>query len=637
MTDLINDLEKDLDSIEKTPKEKLPNFNKKSNNNLKKVIVNKKNDVKQDNTNSLPYREKYISKFPDTKFYLPALREGYTRYMPIWWNDETGSKNMAMAQYWDDIILIDCWVQFTDYTLPWVNYSIPDVSFLQKYKKNIKGMIITHAHLDHIWALKHVYPAVWYPTLYWTKLTLWFVKKQLEEAWILDKATFVEVDAWSNKKYKIWEFQVEFFRVNHSVPDCAWFYMESPGWAKFVHTWDFKIDFTPEIDPPADLERIWEIGSRWITLLLSDSTGSPKKGHSMSEANVWEALDEIVRNHKRWRLIIAAFSSWISRVQQLINIAAKYWKTIFLSWRSMVENVEIAKQLGYLKIKPGVVKKMTSKNTEWIPPHNQIIITTWSQWEQFSALARMAEWTHNAIEIVSWDTIVFSSSVVPWNDRSVIAIINKLIKLWANVLTKDDWEYHTGWHAFQEEQKIMLNLVKPKYFMPVYGDLYFRTIHAKTAMSTGFKKENILLLDNGQIVDFAPKTWKVFKSRIKAPIQEIIIDWYAMSVSTSHVLKAREKMMWAWVLVVNYKVDKKTRAIIWHIKIETRGLVYLEEIKHTHRWLIRKSREIYENTIKDVPDIEEKDLLKIIRTDLEAYLVKKLDREPMIIPMITEV
>ncbi len=640
MSNILENLDNELESMNTNMSVLKKDYNK-NNNKDNKINQKKANTRVYKTKNYIPqkdieYREKYISKFPETKFYLPTLREGYTRYMPIWWNDETGSKNMWMAQYWDDIVLIDCWVQFTDYTLPWVNYSIPDVSFLTKYKKNIKGMIITHAHLDHIWALKHVYPAVWYPTLYWTKLTLWFVKKQLEEAWLLDKASFVEVDAWSDKKYKIWEFQVEFFRVNHSVPDCAWFYMESPGWAKFVHTWDFKIDFTPEIDPPADLERIWKIWARWITLFLSDSTWSLRKGHSMSEANVWEALDEIVRNHKKGRLIIAAFSSWISRVQQLINIADKYGKTIFLSGRSMIENVQIAKELGYLKIKPGVIKKMTPKNTEWLKPSDQIIITTWSQGEQFSALARMAEWTHSAIEIVAGDTIVFSSSVVPGNDRSVIAIINKLIKLGANVLTKDDWEYHTWGHAFQEEQKIFLNLIKPKYFMPIYGDLYFRTTHAKTAMSVGFRKENIILIDNGQIVDFAPKTWKLFKSRIKAPIQEIIIDGYAMSVSSSHVLKAREKMMEAWVLVVIFKVDKKTKAIIWHIKIETRGLVYLDEVKTTHRGLLRKSREIYENTIKDIPDIEQKDLIKIIKSDLEMYLAKKLDREPMIIPVIIE-
>ncbi len=637
MTDILNQLDNELDDMFSDISKSKKDISKNSQGLVNKDKTNNNCTKQSKDTKQINYREKFISKFPDTKFYLPSLREWYTRYLPIWWNDETGSKNMSMAQYEEDIVLIDCWVQFTDHTLPWVNYSIPDVSFLTKYTKNIKWFIITHAHLDHIWALKHVYPAMWFPPLYWTKLTIGFIKKQLEEAWILDKAILIEVDASLDKKYQIWKFSVEFFKVNHSVPDCAWFYMESPWWAKFVHTWDFKIDFNPEIDAPANLERIWEIGSRWITLFLSDSTGSIRKGHSMSEKNVWEALDEIVRNHSKWRLIIAAFSSWISRVQQLINSADKYGKTIFLSGRSMVENVEIAKKLGYLKMKPWVVKKMTPKNTQGIVPKDQIIITTGSQWEQFSALSRMAEWTHNAIEIVSWDTIVFSSSVVPWNDRSVVSIINKLIKLWANVLTKDDWEYHTWGHAFQEEQKIFLNLVKPKYFLPVYWDLYFRTVHAKTACSIWFKQDNILLIDNGQIVDFAPKTWNVFKSRIKAPIQQIIIDWYAMSIAGSHVLKAREKMMEAGVLVVNYKVDKKSRALIWHIKLETRGLVYLDEVKNAHRNLIKKSKELYENTIKDVPDMSEKDLLKIIRSDLEMFLSKKLDREPMVIAMVTEV
>ena len=580
---------------------------------------------------------KFISTFPETKFYLPSLREGYTRFIPIWGNNETGSKNMNMAQYNDDIVIIDCWVQFTDASLPGVNYSIPDVSFLTKYKKNIKGIIITHAHLDHIGALKHILPALGMPPVYGTKLTLGFIKKQLIEAQIFDYATLIEIDAGSTKKVKIWEFQVEFFKVNHSVPDCAWFCMESPGGAKFVHTWDFKIDHTPAIDAPADLDRIAGIWKKGVTLFLSDSTGSTRKGFSMSEKNVWEALDAIVRDHHKGRLIIAAFSSWISRVQQLADICDKYGKTIFLSGRSMIENVAIAKELGYLKIKPGTIKKMTPKATEGILPHKQVIITTWSQWEQFSALTRMAEWSHNAVEIIKWDTVVFSSSIVPGNDRSVVAIINKLIRLWANVLTKDDGEFHTWGHAFQEEQKIMLDLVKQKYFAPVYGDLYFRTVHKNTAVSMWFKPENVLMIENGAIVDFAPKGLSVFKSKIKAPIQEIIIDSNAMWLAGSHVIKAREKMMHSWVLVINYKVDKKSRAILGHIKLETRGLVYLEEVRYIHRMILKKSKELYENTILDVPDILEKDLLKIIRTDLEKFILYKVDREPMIIPMITEV
>lgn len=645
MTDELNNLDSELDNmfseVQKLPKEN-KNSDEVSNKwqEINKVSTDTKKEEKkifQNKSRQINYREKFISKFPETKFYLPSLREWYTRYMPIWWNDETGSKNMGMVQYWEDIVLIDCWVQFTDHTLPWVNYSIPDVSFLTKYTDKIKWFIITHAHLDHIWALKHVLPALWFPTLYWTKLTLGFIRKQLDEAWILEKTILIEVDAWSDKKYKIWEFSVEFFKVNHSVPDCAGFYMESPGWAKFVHTWDFKIDYTPEIDDPANLERIAEIGSRGITLFLSDSTWSVRKWHSMSEKNVWEALDEIIKNHTEWRLIIAAFSSWISRVQQIIKSSEKYGKTIFLSGRSMVENIEIARKLGYIKCKPDTLKKMTPKNTQGIAPKDQIILTTWSQWEQYSALSRMSEWTHNSVEIISWDTVIFSSSVIPGNDRNVVSIINKLMKLWANVITQDDWEYHTWWHALQEEQKIFLNLVKPKYFMPIFGDLYFRTTHAKTAMSTWFKKENILLIDNGQIVDFAPKTWNVFKSKIKAPIQEIIIDGYAMGIAWSHVLKAREKMMEAWVLVVTYKADKKSRSLIGHIKLETRGLVHTDEVKDAHRNFIKKSKEIYENTIKDVPDISEKDLLKIIRTDLEMFTLKKLDREPMVIPIIIEV
>ena len=626
-----NNQNQDKENIKKPEIKKENNFIK--NNNL----IRKDNYlVKTDNQGEREYRWKFISTFPETKFYLPTLRQWYTRFIPIWWNNETWAKNMWMCQFDDDIIIIDSWVQFADPDMYWVNYAIPDISFLTKYKKNIKWILLTHAHLDHIGSLKHVLPALGMPVLYWTKLTIWLAKKSIEEAGLMDVATFVVVDAGMWEKIKIWKFMVEFFKVNHSIPDCAWIYIESPWWAKFVHTWDFKIDFTPTIDTPADLWRISSIWSRWITMLLSDSTWSTRKGFSVSEKEVWRTLEKIVKNHHRGRLIIAAFSSWISRVQQLIDICEIHWKTIFLSWRSMLENVAIAKELGYLNIKPGIMKKMTPKTTSWILPHNQVIITTGSQWEEFSALSRMSEWTHSSIEIIKWDTIVFSSSTVPWNEKSVVSIINKLIKLWANVITKDDREVHTWWHAFQEEQKIMLKLVKPRYFMPVFWDLYYRTVHKNTALTVWLKEENVLLLDNWNIIDFAPNG-TVFRSKIKVPIQEIIIDWHWMWTITSHVIKARETMMNAWVLVVVFRVDKRTNTVFWNLKLETRGLVYLDEVRYIHRLVIKKSKDVYENTIKDVPDIEEKDLVKIIKTDLEKFLLQKIDREPMIIPIIIKV
>ena len=574
--------------------------------------------------------------FPETKFFLPTLREGYTRYIPIGWNNEIGAKNMSMMQYGDDIILIDCGVQFAEPDMYGADCSIPDVSFLTKYTKNIKWFLITHAHLDHIGALKNILPILDMPTLYGTKLTLWLIKKSVEEAGLMPYATFVEIDAGVENSTKIGQFSVEFFSVNHSIPDCAGLYIETPGGAKFVHTGDFKIDHTPRLDKPADFERYEEIGKRGITMLLSDSTGSTTKWFSWSEKEVGDTLEKIVSEWTGGRLIIAAFSSWISRVQQLVDIAEKHWKYIFLSGRSMVENIAIAQKLGYITMKPGTIKKLTVKNTESLPANKQIIITTWSQWEEYSALSRMSEGKHNAIAIQAGDTVVFSSSVVPGNERSVGMIINNLIKYGVKIITKSDLPVHTSGHAYQEEQKIFIRLFGPKYFMPIYGDLYFRTRHAETAMSVGVKESNILMLDNGNIIDFAPNG-SVFRSKIKVPIQEFIIDWNGMGLTSSHVIKAREQMMNSWVLVLQFIVDKKTKALIWHIKLETRGLVYVDEVRYIHRIIIKKSREVYENTLKDIPDIEEKDLVKLIRTDLENFILKRIDREPMIIPTITEV
>jgi ribonuclease J len=581
-------------------------------------------------------RQHPLSKFPITKFYLPTLRDWYTRVIPVGGNNETGSKNMDMFQYGDDILIVDCGVQFAEPDMLWANYSVPDISFLIPYKDKIKGLVVTHAHLDHIGALKNILPALGMPTLFGTKLTVGIMKKGLAEARLLDYATFVEVDADKLERVNIWKFTVEFFRVNHSVPDCAGLCIETPGWARIIHTGDFKIDFTPTLDKPMNLGRLGELGRQGVTLLMSDSTASTRKWFSKSEKEIGETLDKIIGNHKKGRLIITMFSSWISRVQQILTSCEKYDKSVFLSGRSLVENIDIAKELQFLKFRPQLLKKMSGKVVEWIPLEKQVIITTGSQWEEFSALTRMAEGKHPTIEILKGDTIVFSSSVVPWNERSVVGVINKLIRLGATVITKEDGEVHTGWHAQQEEQKIVLNLTKPKYFMPIYGDLYFRTAHKNTAVSMGIPEDNVLLLDNGNIVDFAPDG-NVFRSRIKAPIQDIIIDGNGIGTATSHVIKAREKMMNSWVLVLMYKVDAKSKAIIGHIKLETRGLVYLEEVRHIHRMIIKKSRDVYENTVKDIPDIEEKDLVRIIRTDLEAFLLQRIDREPMIIPMIFEV
>lgn len=357
-------IEKDLQATPHTQEsrseklKKLDSIPKKNNANSQKTNKkpahrNNRNSGKNNNRNNRrqdPYfgslKDKMMGNLPQTKFYLPTLREGYTRMIPIGWNDEIGSKNMDMLQYGEDIILVDCGIQFAEPDMYWADFSIPDISFLTKYTDKIAWMLITHGHLDHIGSLKVVLPALDFPPLYATKLTIWLIKKQLEEHKLMDKATLIEVDAGSTKQWEVWPFKVEYFKVNHSIPDCAGLYITAPSGATFMHTWDFKVDMTPEIDDPANLERIADFGKKWVTLLMSDSTASLRKGHSMSEKIVWDALEKIVSEHTNWRLIIAAFSSWISRVQQLVDIAVKYDKYIFLSGRSMIENVAIAKELG---------------------------------------------------------------------------------------------------------------------------------------------------------------------------------------------------------------------------------------------------------------------------------------------------
>ena len=630
---MTNDFLAELDKELKTSSV-VPNDTKKDPINNKTESINESLNENDKNSNFIALKQNLMTNFPETRFYLPKLREKYTRVLPIWGHNEVW-KNMSMFQYEEDIIIIDGWMQFPESNMLWAKYSIPDISFLIPYKEKIKWMIITHGHLDHIWALKHLLPALWMPTIYWTKLTVGFIRKNLEEHNLLKSATIVEVDQDKEEYIKMWSFKVEFFRQNHSIPDSTWVYIESPN-AKIIHTWDFKIDFTPAVDKPADLARIWRIWNRWINLLLSDSTNATKKWFTKSEKEIWESLDHLIEKHRKWRMIIATFSSLIWRIQQIVEACEKHWKYVFLSGRSMVENVRIAKETGFIKAKAGTIKKMTAKTTQWIPEDKQVIITTWSQWEEFSALYRMAEWSHQSLEVKPWDTIVLSSTPIPGNERSVVDIINKLIKMWANVVTNDDLDIHASGHASQDEQRIMLNLIKPKFFMPIHWELFMRVAHKKTAMELWIPEDNIMLTDNWNIVDLAPNQ-TIFRSKIKVPMQEIIVDGHGIWTAGSHVIKAREKMMNSWTLVIVYKVDSKTKAIIKPLKIETRGLVYLDEVRQIHWMIIKKAKSIYENTIWDVPEIEEKDLIKIIRSDLDSFILKKIDREPMIIPIVVEI
>ncbi len=633
MNDFFNELESDLiwdntQNDKKNTTAETPEYSATIEDNINFPIkAQRQNDDMQsnfsDNINSPCI-------FPNLKpQMLPPLEKWHTRVVVVWWHNEVW-KNMSMIQYDNEMFLIDCWIQFPENTMLWAKYSLPDISFLIPHKNKIKWIAITHWHLDHIGWLKHILPTLWFPTIYWTKLTLWLIRKQLEEAWILDKTKFQVMNPDTDSMMQIGSFKLEFFRENHNIPDACGIYIETPN-AKLVHTWDFKFDFTPSIDKPADLTKIWEIWLRWIDLLLSDSTNSLKEWFTKTEADIWVELHKII-SEATWRIIIATFSSLIWRVQQVVGSAEKNWRTVFLNGRSMVENIKIWRELGFVKSNPNTIRRLTNA-IEQIPDEKQIILTTWSQGEEFSWLYRMAYGEHPIVKIRPWDSIILSSTPVPGNERWVINLMNELIRLWATLYTKDWMDIHTSWHAAKEEQKIMLNLIKPKNFMPAHGELFMRVAHKKTAMSLGIADKNNFLADNWSIIDIDPNK-NIKKSKYKLKLEEIIVDGQWIGIATSHVIDARAQMMKSGVVVVVFKADEKTKNILGPLKIETRWLVYLDEVREVHRMIIKKARTSFETTVKDIPDIEEKELIKIVKKDVESYLAYKIEREPMVIPTV---
>jgi len=489
---------------------------------------------------------------------LLPLEKGHTRVISIGGNNEVG-KNMLMYEYANEIVIIDAGIQFPENDMLGAKYSLPDVSFLIPSKDLIRGILITHGHLDHIGGLKHLLPALGFPPIYGTKLTLGLIKRQLEDVGILDKTQLRVVNPDVDGIFQIGaHFKAEFFRENHNIPDACGIYLETPT-MRMVHTGDFKFDFTPSIDQPANLSKIGEIGSRGIDLLMSDSTNSLKEGFTQTEADIGEQLHKII-SEAQGRVIIATFSSLIGRIQQIVDSSEKMGRTLFLNGRSMVENVAIGRELGFVRSNPGTIRRLTNK-IEGVPDSKQIVLTTGSQGEEFSGLYRMAYGEHPIVKIKPGDTIVLSSTPIPGNERGVVNLMNELIRLGATLYTKEGMDIHTSGHASREEQKIMINLIRPKHFMPIHGELFMRVAHKKTAMSLGVPEKNVFLMDNGSMLNVDEKR-SIQKIKYKLKLEEIIVDGHGIGIANSHVIEARAQMMKAGVVVVVFQADAKTKEIL---------------------------------------------------------------------------
>jgi len=533
--------------------------------------------------------------------------------------------NMTVLEYNNDIIVIDAGLMFPEEDMLGVDFVIPDFSYLLDNREKIRGVILTHGHEDHTGALPFLLKEI-NVSVYGTPLTLGLVKEKLREH-NLEHTKLVSVKP--REVINLGVFSVEFIRVTHSIVDGVGLGITTPV-GLVVHTGDFKLDPTPVDGQLMDFHRFSEYGERGTLLLLSDSTNAEKGGYTFSEKEVRRAFEDIFSN-TQGRIIIATFASNIHRIQQAIDVAVKYGRKIILCGRSIVSNAQIALDLGYLRIPQNMWLRLEDLNK--LKDHEVVIITTGSQGEPMSVLSRIATDGHKHIKIKDGDTVILSAKVIPGNERSIGKIINHLFRQGANVIYEKVSEVHVSGHASKEELKLMLNIVRPKYFMPVHGEYRHLVYHSMLAKKLDIPKENIFIFRDGDILEIsaegARKNGRVNSGRI-------FIDGKGIGDVGKMVLRDRLRLAHDGIVLILLGIEKLTGNIISGPEIISRGFVFEDASQE----VINSVKELLSNTIKglDKELISDSSLLKArLRSTLKKYLRDTMDRRPMILPIIFEV
>jgi len=555
------------------------------------------------------------------------------RVIPLGGLEEVG-KNSMIFEYGDDIVAIDMGFQFPEEDMLGIDYVIPDITYLEERQRRIRGIIITHGHLDHIGGLAYVLPKLGFPPVYGTKLTLGLIKKQLSEHGVLKQSDLREIK--SSDRLKLGHFEAKFFRVNHSIPDGVGVHLKSPV-GSIVHTGDFKFDPTPADDLPAELDRIKAIGKKQgferVDVLFSDSTNALKVGRTISEKIIGESLDRVIADASG-RIIIASFSSLIGRVQQILNSAQRHGRVVALSGRSMENNVGIARELGYLKVPRELIKSI--KEVTKLPANKILIITTGSQGEAMSALTRMSINEHKHVKIQKADTVIISAHPIIGNERAVATVINNLCKLGANIVNNDIMDVHTSGHGRQDDLEQMIRMIRPKNLAPIHGNFYMRTAHGKIGKKVGFKDENLFLFEgNGNIMEIDRSGVRVVKETV--PSNYIVVDGLGMGDIGSQVLVDREVMAQNGVLFVLFRVDRKTRKLKDKPLVLSRGFLYTEETEKIIAEIQKDSEKAYNSLLSKDPKANVFHVCNYVKRVLDGVAHRSLGRRPLIFPWVMNV
>ncbi|MFY9279805.1 MAG: ribonuclease J [Caldicoprobacterales bacterium] len=543
------------------------------------------------------------------------------KLIPLGGVNEIG-KNMTLLEYGNDIIVIDCGVSFPEEDMLGIDLVIPDITYLLKNKEKIRGIIITHGHEDHIGALPYVLKEINVP-VYGTRLTLGLIENKLKEH-SLDKVKLHCVKAGDKVKFGV--FRVEMIRTSHSIADAIALAIHTPV-GVIVHTGDFKIDFTPIDGQVIDLAKFAKLGEKGVLALLADSTNVERPGYTMSEKIVGATLENIFGTAKG-RIIVATFASNIHRIQQIINAAVKYNRKVCVSGRSMVNVMTVAMELGYLKVPTGTL--IDIDQIQNYPDDRMVVITTGSQGEPMAALSRMASSDHRKVEITPGDMVIISANPIPGNEKLISKVINQLFMRGADVIYESLADIHVSGHACQEELKLIHTLVKPKFFIPVHGEYRHLKQHANLAESLGMPRQNIMLLNIGDVIEFTPNSCKVTGS---VTAGGVLVDGLGIGDVGNIVLRDRRHLSQDGLMVVVVTISKASGLTISGPDIISRGFVYVresEQLMEDAKEVVRKVLDqCEENQISDWATIKYK-----IKESLKVFLYEKTKRNPMILPII---
>ena len=536
-------------------------------------------------------------------------------------------KNMTLYEYKDDMFIVDCGLAFPTSDLPGVDLVIPDFTYVEKNRHKIKGVLVTHGHEDHIGGLAFLLKRINVP-IYATKLTIGLIQGKLKEHGLLNKAKLVEIRPRDN--ITLGAFNIEFIHVNHSIPDAVAFAIDSPA-GTIIQTGDFKIDYTPLACGVTDLTTLSEYGQKGVLALLSDSTNAERPGFTATEQKVAAGVRSLFARAQNKRIIIATFASNIYRVQQIIDLAVEDGRKVAFSGRSMVNNTAMAQELGYMHIPEGTLISIDEINQ--YPPEQVVLVTTGSQGEPLSALSRMASCSHRQVRVGPGDFIIISAKPIPGNEKSVTKIVNGLLLLGAEVIYEGMYDVHVSGHACQEEQKLMLTLTKPKYFLPVHGEYKQLKKHAMTAASLGIPTSNILIAENGSNVILSRDEIKLGEP---VTAGAVMVDGLGVGDVGNVVLRDRKHLSEDGLVIIVATVDSKTGKVLAGPDLVSRGFVYVRE----NESLMDGAQSIVESALDRCVEEHVRDWNSVktrVREALSSYIYRRTKRSPMILPILMEV